>query len=129
MISKQGAERLRGAQFREPGEIDAAAGIGIAEVAMRILGRERGCIGLRSELGGGDVAAQPCDRDESPVVARALTDAFDNDFHALGEHGENSRMNVRCGAELGFGRDSHGPQRTGPESANGEDHRRYRTPH
>ena len=45
MIAKQGPERLRGAQFREPGEIDAAAGVRIAEIAMRILGRQRGCMG------------------------------------------------------------------------------------
>ena len=109
MISKQGAERLRGAQFREPSEIDAAAGIGIAEIAMRILGRERGCIGLRRKLGRGDVSAQPGDRDESPVMARALIDGLDNDLHALGEHAKDSRVNPRPRAEPGFLRDDHGP--------------------
>ena len=41
-------------------------------------------------------------------MAHALVDAFDNDFHALGEHAKHARMNARPRAKLGFRRDDRG---------------------
>ena len=50
--------------------------------------------GLRRQLGGGDIAAQPRDVRKSSRAARP-DGGFRNDFHARGEHGQRLLLGAR----------------------------------